>query len=452
MKTNKAVHTPTPRTAEGAPAVRLTPEQQLRRLAATCLLWEDNFYLDGKAAAELVAELVGRVSPEFAAAVAYEARTKQKLRHMPLWIVREMARLPRHKHLVDRLLPDVIQRADELAEFVALYWKDGRQPLSKKVKTGLARAFQRFDEYALAKYDRDGAVRLRDVLFLCHAKPRDEAQAALWQRLVEGRLATPDTWEVALSAGADKRAAFERLMAERKLLALAFLRNLRNMVEAGVPHETLRAYAETLDVTRVLPFRFIAAARAVPALEPLLEPLMLRAVAGRSKLPGRTLVLVDVSGSMSITVSARADLTRLDAACGVAMLLRELCDDCRVFTFSDDAKEVAPRRGFALRDAIVGSQPHASTYLGRAVSALNVYEHDRLVVFTDEQSHDRVPHPVVAPQRAYLINVAANRNGVGYGAWHHIDGWSEAVIDYLQETERDAEAVSLRSHAADAAA
>ncbi len=94
----------------------------------------------------------------------------------------------------------MIQRADELSEFVAIYWAGGRQPLSAQVKKGLAAAFGKFDEYALAKYDRAGAVRLRDVLFLSHARPVDEAQAALWKRLAENELATPDTWEVALSA------------------------------------------------------------------------------------------------------------------------------------------------------------------------------------------------------------------------------------------------------------
>ena len=80
-------------------------------------------------------------------------------------------------------------------------------------------------------------MKLRDVLFLSHAKPRDEAQAALWKRLIAGELVAPDTWEVALSSGADKREAWERLLTERKLGALALLRNLRNMQEAQVREE-----------------------------------------------------------------------------------------------------------------------------------------------------------------------------------------------------------------------
>jgi hypothetical protein len=35
-----------------------------------------------------------------------------------------------------------------------------------------------------------------------------------------------------------------------------------------------------------------------------------------------------------------------------------------------------------------------------------------------------------------MINVASAKNGVGYGSWAHIDGWSEAVIEYIRELER----------------
>ena len=89
----------------------------------------------------------------------------------------------------------------------AIYWQNGRVPLSAQVKKELAAAFTKFDEYALAKYNRPNAVKLRDVLFLSHAKPLDAAQALLWKRLIAGEPAAPDTWEVALSSGANKREA-----------------------------------------------------------------------------------------------------------------------------------------------------------------------------------------------------------------------------------------------------
>src|SRR6201993_2687165 len=217
------------RTHEAAPARHISNELQLRRSVLACLLWESQFYEDGVAIAGRIAELVPKVEPERVAALAVEAREAMKLRHAPLLLVREMARHKTHRGLVAETLTRVIERADELAEFVAIYWQNGRAPLSAQVKKGLAAAFTRFDEYALAKYDRANPVKLRDVLFLCHAKPVDTAQAELWKRLVAGELATPDTWEVALSGGADKREAWERLLEENKLGALALLRNLRNM-------------------------------------------------------------------------------------------------------------------------------------------------------------------------------------------------------------------------------
>lgn len=452
MRTNLAVKYPLATTHEGALASRITAEQELSRTVAACLLWEDNFYESGESIADRIKALVPKCRAAFVAACAFEARTKMKLRHVPLLLAREMARHYGHKALVGKLLPGIIQRADELSEFLAIYWKDKRQPLSKQVKVGLAAAFGQFNEYQLAKYNRDGAVKLRDVLFMCHAKPADgvsgftksarkagaaapeDAGSALFAKLVSGTLTTPDTWEVALSGGADKAATFARLMAEKQLGALAFLRNMRNMKEAGVDVGVVQAYGQAVDIARVLPFRFIAAARAVPAWEHIIEPMMLRACEGREKLPGKTIVLLDVSGSMDAPISAKSDLQRIDAACGVAILLRELCAEVEVMTFSEQVVQVPARRGFALRAAIVASQPHSGTYLGQAVNAINGQRaYDRLVVLTDEQSADRVPAP---KSKGYVINVASAKNGVGYGPWLHIDGWSEACIDFIQECEK----------------
>jgi 60 kDa SS-A/Ro ribonucleoprotein len=433
-----------PRTQEGAPARNLTPELQLRRSVLACLLWETQFYEDGVEIAGRIAELVPKVQAEKVAALALEAREQMKLRHAPLLLVREMARHATHRRLVAETLERVIQRADELAEFVAIYWKDGRVPLSAQVKKGLAAAFPKFDEYQLAKYDRGGPIKLRDVLFLSHAKPRDAAQAGVWKKLVWGRLATPDTWEVALSSSgkegvANKREAWERLLREKKLGALALLRNLRNLREAGVDDSLVLEGLGTMSTARVLPFRFLAAARYAPHWEAQLEQAMLKSVAGQPQLAGRTIVLVDVSGSMTAPLSKRSDMQRTDAAYGLAVLLREIAEKASVFSFSDNLVEVPARRGFALRDAIDASQRHNGTYLGKAVEELNrraernpSERYDRLIVITDEQSHDSVPKP---KGTGYVINVASYKNGVGYGAWMHIDGWSESVIEYIRALE-----------------
>lgn len=421
-------------THEGAPAKRINAELQLRRSVLACMLWESTFYEDGVSIAERIASLVADVKPEKVASLAIEAREKMKLRHVPLWIVRAMSRLPKHKAFVSDTLSTVIQRADELAEFVSLYWLDGRQPLSGQVKKGLARAFQKFNAYQLAKYNRDGAVKLRDVLFMCHAKPKDAEQEATWKQLVDGTLPVPDTWEVALSTGKDKKATWERMLKENTLGALALLRNLRNMADVGVDENIIFGALDKMKTERVLPFRFISAAKYAPQWESRLETAMLKCLEGRQKLSGKTVLLVDVSGSMDNAISSKSDLMRFDAANGLAILARELCESVAVYSFSSSLVRVPDRRGFALRDAIANSQSHSSTYLGQAVNTINQKEtFDRLIVLTDEQSHDAVPN---AKAKGYLINVAADKNGIGYGAWTHIDGWSESIFDYIGEIEK----------------
>ncbi len=419
-------------THEGATAKHINPELQLRRSVMACMLWEDGFYEDGISIAERIAQTLPLVSKEKVFTIAVEAREKMKLRHVPLLIVREMAKLNSHKSMVAWTLSKVIQRADELAEFLAIYWKDGRQPLSAQVKRGMAEAFTKFNEYQLAKYNRDEAIKLRDVLFLCHAKPKDKEQEDLWKRLINGQLTVPDTWEVNLSTGKDKKETWERLIKEDKLGALALLRNLRNMSEVGVDTALITEALNNMKTDRVLPFRFISASRAVPKLEDKIEPVMLKCLSNHEKMLGKTLLLLDVSGSMDSKLSDKSDISLMDTGAALAILLREICD-CEVYTFSGHLASIPARHGFALRDAIINSQPHGSTYLGRAVAKMNELGYDRLIVITDEQSHDTVPDP---HGKAYMINVASNKNGVGYGAWTHLDGFSEAVIDYIIAKEQ----------------
>lgn len=432
MKINIPIETKQLKTHEGAPAARITPELQLRRSVMACLLWEDAFYESGTSIADRIAGLVKQVDPEIVSSIAIEAREKMKLRHAPLWIVRSMAKSDKHKHLVAGTLEQVIQRADELSEFVALYWKDGKCPLSAQVKKGLARAFREFDAYQLAKYNRDGAVKLRDVLFLCHAKPKDDEQAATWKKLVDGTLESPDTWEVALSSGAEKKDTWERLLKESRLGALALLRNLRNMKDAGVDEEIIFSAIESMSIERVLPFRFISAARYAPQWEAQIEKAMLKCLEGKEKLPGKTVLLIDVSGSMDWRLSEKSELKRYDVAAGLAILAREMCEDVSVYTFSTSIKQLPSRHGFALRD-LIQSQVGGGTNTGDAINYVNKNEkYDRLIILTDEQSHQAISPPTAL---GYVINVASYKNGIGYGVWMHIDGWSEAVLDYVQQLE-----------------
>lgn len=443
-------------THENGPAKHVKPEQQLRRSVLSCLLWEREFYEDGKDIAARILENAAKVDAATVSALAVEARNVHGLRHVPLLLLTDLIR--RGGAGVADTVANTIRRADEMAELLSIYWRDGRKPLSRQMKLGLAKAFGKFSEYQLAKYDREGPVRLRDVAFLCHVKPSDEDRARLYAKMVNRShvpswvlapsnrakvtagqepfsvgLVTPDTWEVALSGGSDKKETFERLIREGKLGYLALLRNLRNMMDAGCDRQLVAdAIVARKGAELVFPFRYVAAARACPQLEPFIDQALCEAVSTGPRLSGVTAILVDVSGSMEEKLSAKSDLTRMDAAAALASVVN---GDVRVFTFSHNIVEVPPRRGMAGIDAVIRSQPHEGTYLGQAVTVLNSnVKHDRLLVITDEQTADRVPDP---KGMGYMINVASAKNGVGYGKWCHIDGFSEAVIRFISEIEND---------------
>ncbi|WP_455203461.1 TROVE domain-containing protein [Kaarinaea lacus] len=419
------------RTHEGARTKRLTAQQELRRTVMSCLLWENTFYESGVDIADRLEALVAKNKAEDVAAIAVEARSNFRLRHAPLLLACALTKHAQGKVVGDTVY-NVIQRADELAEILAIYWNKGRQPLSAQMKQGLARAWTKFNAYQLAKYNRSGEVKLRDSLFLCHAKPKDKEQAAVWKRLVEGTLESPDTWEVNLSAGKSKKTTFERLLREKKLGYMALLRNLRNMREANVNERTVfKALKLGAKNSKALPFRFVAAANAVPKWEHAIDDAMQLALKGMETLPGKSIILVDVSGSMTWNLSGKSDLNRIDAAGALATLVAGIAEDYEVYTFDNFVYEMPSRKGMALIDSIKRSGG-GGTYLGKAINRMNQLDYDRLIVITDEQSHDPVPGP---KGRGYMINVASYQNGVGYGPWVHIDGFSEAVIRFIQEYE-----------------
>ena len=435
----------------GAYAAKQDAEALLRRSVMACLLWEDNFYEDGVSIADNIRQLVPQVEPEKVFQIAIEARTKQKLRHVPLLIAREMARHDTHKGLVGKLLPQIIRRADELAEFMAIYWREGRQPLAKQVKKGLALAFDNFDEYQFAKYNRKEQVKLRDVMFLVHPKPSQEKQE-LFRRIADNELATPDTWEVALSAGKDPKETWTRLINEGKLGALAFIRNLRNMEKVGVEQSVILKGFKTINPRWLVPLNYLAAAKHAPAWQREIEALMLQGFAGAPKLPGYTILVIDVSGSMQCSISNKSEFSRLDAAAAMAVIATETCEHIAIYaTAGNDYHRVhstvrlRPLRGFALHDEIKSASDHlggGGIFTRQCLEYIQEREKeqpDRIIVFSDSQDCDYPDRAIPKPfgKRNYIIDVAAHTRGINYkGIWTaEISGWSEHFMDYIMAYE-----------------
>ncbi len=459
MKTNKTIKRTTRQiiaeevvdntpvyTHEGAVASNIGYFSELKRSVCACMLFEKSFYEDGISISERVSDLIGKVSPEKVAELAIKCRTEMKLRHMPLFMATQMWKYATHKKHVSNVLANVIQRADEPAEVLSMWFKmqniaaNAKKTIPNQFKKGINKAFEKFSEYQLSKYKGNGKeVSLKDVILLTHPK-----RTEIFKKVIEGTIEPPMTWEVEYSkAGNDiekKKAIWLKLISEKKLGALAFLRNLRNMIGVGVSENVMRDGLKQINTERVLPFRFIQASKYAPFLNAELEECMFKCLEKHDRMGGKTVFLVDVSGSMDAKISDKSDLLRLECAGAVAMLLREIVGDTfRVFTFSERTVEVPNRRGFALNDAISNSQEHSSTYLGSALKHINatVKDYDRIIVITDEQSHDSITTSPVGKANGYIINVAAYKNGVGYDNYVHISGWSEAVIDYIMEYEKN---------------
>ena len=455
MKTNRKTY---PKTHAGGRArPNHSDEDKLSRAVLSCLLWENSFYESGVSIQERITQLSQAVSTEFLCSLIEKARNEYNLRHVPLLLLvllieRRSIVIQTKKFagkvvsasdvcsakLVEDTIFNTIGRADELAELVALYWSKGKRPLTAPMKKGLARAFTKFNEYQLAKYNRKADIMLRDVLFLCHAKPKDKKQLKVFHRLANNQLEIPNTWESRLAAGEDKKAVFADLLETGKLGYMALLRNLRGMAEVGVDQTLIKSALLKGNTDKILPFRFISACAQAPMFAGELDKKMVESLKKSEPLSGSTVILVDVSWSMfGDKVSTRSQLTRMDAACALAILLSGICQDLRIFTFSNSVVEVPAFTGLSLTQHIKSSQRNASTYLGAAVSevAVRVNKCDRFIVITDEQSHDRVGDPEFA-DKAYMLNVASYENGIGYGAWNRIDGFSESCVRYIQEIEK----------------
>lgn len=442
----------------GAYAARQEAVSLLKRVVMANLLWEDIAYIDGKQVADQLIELVPKCQPEDVYEIALAARLEQKLRHTPLLLAVEMCRYPQHAKYVSRLLPQIITRADMLTDFLALYWNrnGSKKTVSHQALKGLAAAFHNFDEYQFAKYDRVTQVKIRDVMFLCHPKPCNPEEATLFRKIADRNLAVPDTWEVALSSGEDKKAAWERLISQKRLGALAFLRNLANMRKTGVERSIIEKGFDDLSSSMLLPFDFLKAAKMNPDFKHLIEPAMLKAAANQPRLCGRTLLIVDVSGSMFSRVSAKSELSRLDCAKAMAILASEVCDDYEIVcTAGNDITRIGahewiqyPIRGFDMMKQIKGTCRrigHGGIFTRQCLEwckdkFAGMKPFDRIIVFSDSQDCDypdkRVPKPF-APLN-YICDISCNTHGIAYnGVWTaEISGFSEHFLSYIAQCEQ----------------
>ena len=482
----------------GGEAFALTPELELYTTVVTASL-SNKFYETASERIDRIASLVGRCDAHFVAQLAVYARQKMNLRSVPLLLVVELAKVHSGDDLVSRTVEKVIMRADEIMELLSCYqWRNknnisgtgGNTPkklgkLSHQIQVGLQRAFNKFDEYQFAKYDRDGLeVKLRDALFLVHPKAKDDAQQTIFDKIANKFLETPYTWETELSALGQyrfktpeaKKQAFkekwEELIGSGKLGYMALLRNLRNILCAEVNDNSLKDVANRLsnpqEVARAkqFPFRFLSAYRELQDCKNGNVPLIMQAleeavVATAQNIAGfdehtRVLLACDVSGSMYTPISEKSTVKAYDVGLVLAMLLKNRCKHVVSGIFGDSWKVInMPSSGILSnvmqmysREGEVGYTTNGYKvieYLRRRKIAM-----DKVMIFTDCQmwdsndgnkkiQHEWTKYKAMAPQaKLYLFDLV----GYGQSPLKMLDndvaliaGWSDKVFDMLEALE-----------------
>jgi len=495
---------PTPRSDQrswwlSAAAFTLTPQLELYAAVATAAL-SNQFYETAGTRLARLRKLVTKCEPLFVARLAVYAREQMYLRSVPLVLAVELARQHRGDNLVSRLVARVVQRPDEITELLAFYAQANERTgvktlnrLSKQLQKGLALSFNRFDGYQLAKYDREGAVRLRDALFLVHPAAKNAEQQTLFDQLVAGTLPTPYTWETELSALGQQafaskearamafRQKWEELLRSGRLGYMALLRNLRNILETDVSAEAVVEVCATLADrqavarSKQLPFRFLAAYREVKALQgghvsavlTALEDAIAHSAANLRGFGPETRVVVacDVSGSMQQPVSSRSKVQLYDVGLVLGMLLQSRCQHVTAGMFGNTWKRLSLPRGpvlrnvdeFYRREGEVGYSTNGHLVVQDLRTRREVA--DKVMVFTDCQLWNSTGdggnlakewatyRREVAPNaRLYLFDLAGHgtapldvraEDGVAL-----IAGWSDKVFDVLDALENGGSALT----------
>jgi hypothetical protein len=487
-------------TFEGAPGYARDARSELFLLAVTNMVGEDTFY---EAASERDARftaLVGQLAvtdPEWTARLIGWLRSGANLRSASLVAATEFvaARLAAGIATGNRaVIASALQRADEPGELLA-YWLATRgRAVPKPVKRGVADAAVRlYSERSLLKWDSPlRSVRFGDVIELTHPSPVAAWQSALFRYAIDRRHDRTDSVPAELATItaraqlmavplAQRRAALsnsQRLAAAGltwESLAgwlngpldaaawqavipsmgyMALLRNLRNFDDAGVPDHVAEQVAARLAdpaqvaASRQLPMRFLSAYRAAPSLRwaAALERALSESLANVPSLGGRTLVLVDRSGSMFGPISGRSQLTRADAAAvfGTALAVRAEAAD--LVEFGTGSAPVPFRRGESVLRVLDRFGNLGGTNTAEAVRR-HYRGQDRIVIVTDEQAWlDRrgsdPTRAVPSSVPVYTWNLAGYRYGhgpSGTGLRHTFGGLTDAgfAIIPLLEAGRD---------------
>lgn len=202
---------------ENGEAYKLSNEYELYNFAATSLLqplfYEKNVETQKEKIRYLVREIaITKSGAEFVAKLAVYSRNVMYMRTIPLILIVELARTFGKKDdasCVSWAINNIINRPDEICKLLEYYNIANPNTLnrtvvrlSKQIAKGLKKAFNKFDEYQFAKWNKNYAVKLVDAINMIRPKPIDNKQNLIFNAIVKNTLKTPYTWEVEIGAAA----------------------------------------------------------------------------------------------------------------------------------------------------------------------------------------------------------------------------------------------------------
>ncbi len=331
---------------EGAMAFKLDNKIELYNLVTTSLI-DNKYYESENKQLNRIKKLIAKNDPMFSCKLAVYARENMYLRSVPAVIMVQLAKAKLKESFDRRYLGKtvtrVIKRVDEITELLSYYQLENNRngtkklnKLSKQLAVGIKESFNNFDEYQFAKYNRKGEVTLKDSLFLTHPKAKDDKQQNIFDKIVNDTLEIPYTWEVELSKNGNTKETWEKLIDSGRIGYMAILRNLRNILNAGVSNFYLNKVSDFIsDKEKVLrskqmPMRFYSAYREISGIAgssifiEALEKAVDHSVENIDffKADERVLIASDVSGSMIYPMSKRSKLEYYDIGLMLSMLLR----------------------------------------------------------------------------------------------------------------------------------
>lgn len=440
----------------GGKAYRESKELQFVSLLLTSF-GDDKEYRSGNDTFAKLDELINDCDKLFCAKAICYARREFGMRTITHYAASVLAKYIVGISWARDFFAKVVYRPDDMTEIIACHLSR-KEKISAAMKKGFAKAFGEFTDYQLAKYRGEGnIVKLVDVVNLVHPVQTEKNNGAI-ERLVNGTLKSFDTWEVELSAaGSDvekKKKVWRDLISGNKLGYFALLRNIRNIV--GLGDEELKDLAlkslldeKSIHKSLVLPFRYATAYKELSGIDAKAMKIISRACEiacdNVPKLKGKTLIALDVSGSMTNV----ADI----AALFVAVLLKS--NDCDLIKFSYGAQYQ-----FVNSDDSVMTIKDNLRFACGGTNFISIFEtankkYDRVILLSDMQAwmssyyHQSPSAAYNAYKRKYSPECKMySIDLAGYGTLqvpekdvYCLAGFSEKIFDLMKYLEEDKDAL-----------